>query len=92
MHIYILFFRFFCNIGYYKILSVVPWTIQQVPVYLFYRCAVLCSVASVLTRFLYPWDCPSKNAGVSWRAFLQAVFLTQGSNLCLLHCRWILHH
>ena len=24
-------------------------------------------------------------------SFLQGIFLTQGSNMCLLHCRWILY-
>ena len=36
------------------------------------------------------WDSPSKNVGVGCHALLQGIFLSQGSNLCLLHCRWIL--
>ena len=32
---------------------------------------------------LCPWDFPGKNSGVD---------STKGSNLCLLHCRWILYH
>ena len=38
-------------------------------------------------------DSPGKNTGVDYHAFLQRIFLTQGSDLCLLwllHCRWIL--
>ena len=35
---------------------------------------------------------PGKNAGVSCHFLLQGVFLPQGLNLGLLHCRQILHH
>ena len=41
-------------------------------------------------RLLCPWDSPGKNTGVGCHALLQGIFLTQGSNqclLCLLHCR-----
>ena len=31
-----------------------------------------------------------KNTGVGLHFLLQEIFPTQGSNLCLLHCRWIL--
>ena len=40
---------------------------------------------------LCPWDSPGKNTGVGCHALLQGTFLTQGLNLCLLHCRWILY-
>ena len=33
-----------------------------------------------------------KNTGVSCYALIQGIFLTQGSNPCLLHCRRILYH
>ena len=36
-------------------------------------------------------DSPGKNAGVVFHALLQGIFLTQGSNPCLLHCRWVLY-
>ena len=39
-------------------------------------------------RLLCPWDFPGKNTGVGSHSLLQANFLTQGSNpclLCLLH-------
>ena len=32
-----------------------------------------------------PWDSPGRNTGVGCHFFLQGVFLTQGSNLHLLH-------
>ena len=37
-------------------------------------------------------DSSSKNTGVGCHALLQGIFLTQGSNPRLLHCRWILYH
>ena len=43
-------------------------------------------------RLLCPWDFPGKNTGVGCHFLLQGSFLTQGSNLCLLHCKWILYH
>ena len=43
-------------------------------------------------RLLYPWNFPGKNSGVGCHFLLQVLFLIQGSNLCLLHCRQILYH
>ena len=47
-------------------------------------------------RLPCPWDFPGKNTGVGYCALLQGIFLTQGSNLCLLclSCigRWVLYH
>ena len=40
---------------------------------------------------LCPWDSPGKNTGVGCHALLQGIFLTQGSNPGLLHCRQILY-
>ena len=37
------------------------------------------------TRLLCPWDFPGKNTGVGCNFLLQGIFLTQGSNLSLLH-------
>ena len=59
-------------------------------------CAWLLSLVSLLpyrlepTRLLCPWGFPGKNTGVACHFLLQKIFLTQGSNsclLCLLHCR-----
>ena len=47
------------------------------------------------TRLLCPWDFPGKGTGVGCHFLLQGIFLTQGSNLCLLcllHCRQILYY
>ena len=65
-----------------------------------YFCAVLrlASVAQSCPTLCDPMDCsppgpsvhgdsPSRNTGVGCHALLQGHFLTQGSNLCLLHCR-----
>ena len=41
-------------------------------------------------RFLCPWNSLGKNTGVGSHSLLQGIFLTQGSNLGLLHCRHIL--
>ena len=43
------------------------------------------------TNFLCPWNSPGKNAEVGSHSLLQGIFLIQGSNPGLLHCRWILY-
>ena len=52
-------------------------------------CLTLCD--SEDTRLLHPWDSPSKNTRVGCHFLLQGIFLTQGSNPGLLHCRQILY-
>ena len=44
------------------------------------------------TRLLCPWNSPGKNTGVGCHYLLEGIFLTQGSNPGLLHCRQILYH
>ena len=39
----------------------------------------------------HPWDFPSKNTGAGCHFLLQGIFLSQGLNLGLLHCRKMLH-
>ena len=46
-----------------------------------------CSLPSLLR----PWDFPSKNTGVGCHFLLQEIFLTQGLNPGLLHCRQMLY-
>ena len=41
---------------------------------------------------LHPWDFPGKNTGVGCHFLLQEIFLTQGLNLGLPHCRQVLYH
>ena len=66
------------------------------------HCAVLCLVTQSFLTLCYPMDDspPSssvygdslgKNTGVGYHALLQGIFLTQGSNPSLLHCRQILY-
>ena len=43
------------------------------------------------TRLLCPWDSPGKSTGVGCHFLLQGIFLTQGSNPGLLHCRQMLY-
>ena len=63
----------------------------------------MCSVAKLCMALCDPMDCsqpgssvhgdpPGKNTGVGCLALLQGIFLTQGSNPGLPHCRWILYH
>ena len=40
---------------------------------------------------LWPWDSPDKNTGMDCHTLLQAIFLIQGSNLGLPHCRRIIY-
>ena len=42
-------------------------------------------------RFLCLWNSPGKNSGVDCHSLLQGIFLTQGSNPGLLHCRQSLY-
>ena len=50
----------------------------------------VCQIALVVPNSLWPigllcpWNSPGKNTGVGCRALLQAIFLTQGLNPCLL--------
>ena len=44
------------------------------------------------TRLLCPWNSPGKNTRMGSSMLLQGIFLTQGSNLHLLHCRQILYY
>ena len=39
-----------------------------------------------------PWNSPGQNTGVGSHPLLQGIFPTQGLNLGLPHCTWILYH
>ena len=43
------------------------------------------------TRLLHPWDFLGKTTGVGCHFLLQGIFLTQGSNPGLPHCRQTLY-
>ena len=74
----------------------------QYSVYYSCVCVCVCVSCSVMSnslwlhglepaRLLCPWSSPGKNAGVACHSLLQGIFLTQGSNPCLPHCRLILY-
>ena len=42
-------------------------------------------------RLLCPWDFPGNSTGVDCRFLLQGIFLTQGSNPGVPHCRQTLY-
>ena len=61
-------------------------------------CQILCNPMEYSPlRLLFPWNSPGKNTGVGCQ-FLPAIsssrgiFLTQGLNPGLLHCKWTLYH
>ena len=51
-------------------------------------CPILCNPRTA--KLLCPCNSPSRNTGVGCHFLLQGIFLTQGSNPCLLYCRQIL--
>ena len=65
-------------------------------------CVVLLFSRSVISDSAIPWNCnpldrsvheilQARITGVGCHFLLQGIFPTQGSNLGLLHCRWILY-
>ena len=55
-------------------------------------CLTLCNPMDSLPGSSVHGDSPGKNTGVGCHALLQGIFLTEGSNPGLLHCRLILYH
>ena len=53
-------------------------------------CLTLCDPMD--TRLLHPWDFLGKSTRVGCHFLLQGIFLTQGSNPGLPHCRQTLYH
>ena len=62
-----------------------------------FKYVLSCSVMSdsvttwTIACFSVHGDSPGKNTRVGCHALLQGIFLTQGSNPGLLHCKWILY-
>ena len=53
----------------------------------------VCLVTQLCPTLCNPMDhSPGKNTGMGSHSLLQGIFFTQGSNLGLLHCRWILYN
>ena len=42
---------------------------------------------TIACQALCPWKSPGKTTGVGYHALLQGIFLTQGPNMSLLHCK-----
>ena len=58
-------------------------------------CSALCNPMDSSppdTLLFCTWNFLGKNTGKSCHSLLQGIFLTQGSNLSLWHCRQILYH
>ena len=56
----------------------------------FSRARLFATLWTVAHQAPRPWDSPRKNSGAGCHTLLQGIFLTQGSNPCLLrllHCR-----
>ena len=58
---------------------------RRVCMYLLQFCRTLRRYGLYCTRLLCPWASPGKSTGVCCHFLLQGIFLTQGSNLHLLH-------
>ena len=53
-----------------------------------FSCVQLCVIVGLHpARLLCPWDSLGKNTGVGSHSFFQGIFLTQGLNLGLRHCK-----
>ena len=76
------------------------WFVNYISIKLF---VLLCLVTQSCPTLCNPMDCsppgssvrrdsPGKNTLMDCHALLQRIFPTQGLNLGLLHCRWILYH
>ena len=53
-------------------------------------CPTLCNPTDCSPPSSSPWDFPGENTGVGCHFHLQGIFLTQGSNPGLPHCRQML--
>ena len=61
--------------------------ITLLEVFLFFFFCVFLILQNGATRLLCPWDFPGKDTGVGCHFLLQEIFLIQGLNPGLLHCR-----
>ena len=65
---------------------------MKVSVLVAQSCPTLCDPVDCSRQAPLSIGFSRKNARVGCHALLQGIFPTQGSNLCLLHCRQILYH
>ena len=64
---------------------------ESVKVLVSQSCRLFAIPWAVPTRLLCSWDSPGKNTGMGCHFLLQGIFLNQGSNPGLPHCRQILY-
>ena len=62
---------------------------KKVKLWVALLCSTLCDHMN--PRLLCTWNSPGKNTGVGCHSLLQGIFLTQGSNPGLMHCRQTLY-
>ena len=67
-----------------KVTKVILW---KVKVMLLSPVRLFATPWTVAARLLHPWDFPGKNTGAGCHFLLQGIFLTQGLNVGLPHCR-----
>ena len=68
------------------------WITRELPVLShFSHVRLFVTIRTEPAKLLSPWDSPGKITGVDCHALLQRIFPTQGWNLGLPHCRWILY-
>ena len=53
--------------------------------------SVVSDPVTLFVTLYSPWNSPGQNTGVGSLSLLQGIFLTQGSNPSLPHCRQILY-
>ena len=81
MHIYV------CVYIYYIYIYIYIWWRDLVT----NSCTTLVIPWTVACQASLSWDSPGKNTGVGCHFLLQGIFLTQESNLGLLHCKQIVY-
>ena len=79
------------------------WQVGSLPLVPPEKPCVLCLFTQLCPTLCDPMDCSppdssihgdssGKNTGMSFHAFFQGIFPTQGSNPGLPQCRWVLYH
>ena len=86
----IFFFRFH-RFSHFRIHCLWPYAYMHA--YSLQSCLTLCDYPKDFSpaRLLSPWNSPGRKTEMGWDALFQGIFLIQGLNQHLLHCRWILY-
>ena len=75
-----------------KLKVALPWEWKWKKVLVAQSCPAPYNPMDKLTRLFCPQNSIGSNIGVGSHFLPQGIFPSQGLNLCLLHCRWILYH